>query len=113
MGGCSSCTAESTRVMNGPKTLIALDVVAKTIKIKSFGVPSGSRWKDGTVWRVGPEDKTVNGIFTVTSVTGTKNEKINFSVDAGLPNKAWGSGTVSVQAFDMEDCSGILTVASD
>ena len=103
--------------MNGPKLLFAPNAVDRTIKVKSFGVPSGSSWKDGTVWRVGPQDKTVNGVFTVTSVEASptvsseRQKKIKFSVDAGLESKAWGSGAVFVQAFDLEDCSGILTVA--
>jgi hypothetical protein len=117
--GCGMCSAENTRIMNGPKLLFAPNAVDRTIKVKSFGVPSGSSWKDGTVWRVGPQDKTVNGVFTVTSVEASptvsseRQKKIKFSVDAGLESKAWGSGAVFVQAFDLEDCSGILTVASD
>ena len=120
-GGGSSVTNDQVRMkVNGPKIILSVDVQTNTVKVRAFGLPEGIDCTGGVVFmvqRAHVETKNIaqlNGVFTVTSVIGNQVE-YSTGVSEALtpPSGVTFAGKAYVLAFEMEDCSGILTVSSD
>jgi hypothetical protein len=110
----NGCTDDDTRYkVNGPKEIVSI-IDSSVFTVKAYGLGTSIDCSAaGTValMKHSNGSPAPNGIFTVTSVSGTT---IEYST--GVEGKhigTWTTGTAYVMAFDMEDCSGILTVASD
>ena len=111
-----TCSDENTRTkMNGPKPIVASES-STVFKVKAYGFTQSEvdTCSVGTVWITRPilGAPNPNGVFTVTSVIGTT---VEFSTGIeGAHVGTWSAGGFAhVMGFDMEACSGILTVASN
>ena len=109
----TGCTDDATRMkLNGPKQIL-YTVDSTIFSINSFGLEEGIHCNGGVVYLMKDSSGNAapNGIFTVTSASSTTIE-----YQTGIDSKhigTWSTGTAYVMGFEMEECSGILTVASN
>ena len=109
----SSCTNNATRrLVDGPKKIYSIES-SRVLGIKSYGLAADMDCGSGKIWLMKKEGAMKpNGIFTVTNSQGTT---VQFSTGADSEHVGtWNAGGKAiVLGFDIEECSGIITVASD